>query len=221
MKDPDKGEWDRELKDYVDRGDGTIPSWVRCPGDNDSPVGPGPFDDINDIDDHTHRDEGDHTDREIFALQTLAERECQPDPPYRITYYSDAVELDESAGYRGSANEVRAPVKARYANLLSSELPSGRHAPVIDIDLPCRLVPSRTPGHWHLYIDKMMPWWRYRLLLKALVIAGVVEPGYYRASVSRRMTFVRWSLISEWHRSPNAKAIALADLLKLNEDLHR
>lgn len=36
-----------------------------------------------------------------------------------------------------------------------------------------------------------MVWWRYRLLLKAMVVAGIVERGYYRASVKRKATFLR------------------------------
>lgn len=79
----------------------------------------------------------------------------------------------------------------RDANLVSSLLPNGNHAPVIDIDLPCRLVASKTPGHFHLYIDKEMTWGQYSNLLDALKYAGVVEPNYVTVSKKRRMTNVR------------------------------
>lgn len=42
-----------------------------------------------------------------------------------------------------------------------------------------------------VYIEKPMSWFRYRVMLRAMVFAGVVEPGYYRASVARRGTHLR------------------------------
>ena len=32
----------------------------------------------------------------------------------------------------------------------------GMHKPVLDIDMPVRVEPSSTPGHFHLYIDRAM-----------------------------------------------------------------
>lgn len=79
------------------------------------------------------------------------------------------------------------------ANLVSSRLDQeGKfHMPVIDLDLPASLVPSTTEGHFHLYIDKEMPWPQYLKLLKALASAGIIERGYYRASKKRKATYVR------------------------------
>lgn len=77
------------------------------------------------------------------------------------------------------------------ANLVSSLLDDGRHAPALDIDLPCELRPSSTQGHYHLLIERPMSWRSYRRLLRALKRAGIIEPGYYRASLERRQTFLR------------------------------
>lgn len=65
------------------------------------------------------------------------------------------------------------------------------HKPVIDIDIPVRLIPSTTPGHSHLYIDHPISWDIYENLLIALTQAGVVEEGYLRAAMQRGETFVR------------------------------
>jgi hypothetical protein len=70
------------------------------------------------------------------------------------------------------------------------------HMPAIDIDLPIRVVPSSTLGHFHLYIDKPMSWRKYKRVLRALTAAGVVEKGYYKASVSRKATHLRLP----WHK---------------------
>lgn len=65
------------------------------------------------------------------------------------------------------------------------------HKVVIDLDLPAKLLPSSTEGHFHLYIDHEIPWTKYRNLLRALAEAGLIEPGYLGASEDRGYTAVR------------------------------
>jgi len=65
------------------------------------------------------------------------------------------------------------------------------HNVVIDLDLPAALLPSSTPGHFHLFIDKPMTWPVYATLLEALSAAGLVEHGYVSASLTRQHTAVR------------------------------
>lgn len=94
-------------------------------------------------------------------------------------------------GYDTRSEEIRRPAPINESDVISSELPDGRHAPCIDVDVKALLLPSSTPGHGHLYIEKPMSWFRYRVMLRAMVFAGVVEPGYYRAGVARRGTHLR------------------------------
>jgi hypothetical protein len=77
------------------------------------------------------------------------------------------------------------------ANLISSLLENGMHAPAIDIDLPAHLVPSSTPGHFHLYFDKEMPWKDYEKLLKVMADVGLVEKGFYSQAVKFQQTYLR------------------------------
>lgn len=78
------------------------------------------------------------------------------------------------------------------ANLVGSLTDQGNHMPVIDIDrIGVRVVESTTPGNFHLYIDKPMPWFKYQDLLVVLADCGIVEDGYLRASMDRKATFVR------------------------------
>lgn len=65
------------------------------------------------------------------------------------------------------------------------------HAPVLDFDYPIKLIPSRTPGHFHLYIDKHVPWEKYKNLLKAMAEAGIIEGGYADASIRAGFSAVR------------------------------
>lgn len=89
--------------------------------------------------------------------------------------------------------EVRAECKAEDAQVVSSELDEqrGMHTPMLDVDIPMRLVESSTPGHSHLYFDVVMPWRKYRRLLKALAKAGIIEQNYYKVSVKRKGTHLR------------------------------
>lgn len=65
------------------------------------------------------------------------------------------------------------------------------HKPILDIDLPVVVLPSSTPGHHHLYIDKAMTWEQYFDILTALATAGVIEEGYLNAAERRLHTAVR------------------------------
>lgn len=65
------------------------------------------------------------------------------------------------------------------------------HYPVIDMDVPCELIPSSQLGHSHLYINKSVPYGTYKNLLRALVDAGIVEEGYYLAFVHNGFTSAR------------------------------
>ena len=79
------------------------------------------------------------------------------------------------------------------AQLISSEIVGmpDWHTPMLDIDLPARLVPSSTEGNFHLYIDAPMKWGTYLKLLKALAETGIIQKGYYEASVARKATTLR------------------------------
>lgn len=66
-----------------------------------------------------------------------------------------------------------------------------RHKPLLDIDVPCKLVASTTPGHYHLYINYELDWPQYVHLLYVLADVGIIEEGYMQASVKRGYSAVR------------------------------
>lgn len=77
------------------------------------------------------------------------------------------------------------------ANLVSSELPNGLHAPVIDLDFEVHLLPSSTPGKYHLYIDKHITWEQYESLLTGFYMAGLIEAGWYNNALQDKRTYLR------------------------------
>jgi hypothetical protein len=79
------------------------------------------------------------------------------------------------------------------------------HKPILDIDFGAQLIPSSTPGHFHLYLDKAMSWYQYKKLLSALRQAGIIEPGYQQASVNRGYSAVRLPWIDK-PKTPPAPA---------------
>jgi hypothetical protein len=102
--------------------------------------------------------------------------------------------LDWSAGDYEGDNRVQPDDDIYTANVVTSAVKGvflPNHRPVLDIDVPAYLVPSTTPGHSHLYIDKEMSWSQYARLLNVLVDAGIIEEGYLGASLARGDTTVR------------------------------
>ena len=76
-------------------------------------------------------------------------------------------------------------------NLIISLTEDGKHLPVLDIDVPHKLVPSSTAGHAHLYVDVECDWDDYVAFLEAAAKIGLIEEGYYKASKHRGFTAVR------------------------------
>lgn len=83
--------------------------------------------------------------------------------------------------------------RVRDSNLIGSLVPTtGKHKPVLDLDFACRLLPSKTEGHYHLYLDGIdLEWDEYVEVLTVLAKVGILEQGYVNASVERGMTRVR------------------------------
>jgi hypothetical protein len=75
--------------------------------------------------------------------------------------------------------------------------PTNTHKLMIDIDVPAYLLPSSTPGHSHLYIDKDMDKEEWLALLIALRNAGIIESGYVGASIQRGYTALRLPWVSK------------------------
>lgn len=74
----------------------------------------------------------------------------------------------------------------------------GWHAPVIDLDLPCHYEPSTTPGHGHLYVNRVMPWADVVKLLDVMTEVGIVQQGFRDAAIKRGYAAVR----TPWTRKP-------------------
>lgn len=77
------------------------------------------------------------------------------------------------------------------------------HRPIFDVDFPVAAIPSSTPGHFHLYLDKELTWHQYSRLLAVLSDVGIIESGYRQASEARGFTSVRMPSVK---KSPAAVA---------------
>ncbi len=103
---------------------------------------------------------------------------------YKPSVASDYKKVDKSLSK--NANLVASCV-GDSLNIESSTM----HAPVLDLDFPATLVPSSTPGHFHLYLDKLLNHEQYMKLLDVLAEVGILEEGYVDASKKRGFTSVR------------------------------
>jgi hypothetical protein len=103
--------------------------------------------------------------------------------------------------YEGSALRLSLPWKTGKALALAEALEAAglgvvgvSRAPEtvgVLMAAPAFVIPSTTPGHGHLYVDKAMTWETYQTLLNQLVDLEVLEPGYVGASEERGWTCVR------------------------------
>jgi hypothetical protein len=97
--------------------------------------------------------------------------------------------------YRDRYSRERSPVAEKdrnKANLVGSLLPTGDHGPAIDLDFPCRLIPSRSQGHFHLYLERPVAWEKYLDILKTLHAAELINGGFYKLALKYKQTFLRF-----------------------------
>lgn len=67
----------------------------------------------------------------------------------------------------------------------------GFHRPVIDFDFPCELIPSSTPGHFHLYIGRSLSWENYVELLNVMLKCSLIQRGWYDSAIREGQSIVR------------------------------
>jgi hypothetical protein len=114
-----------------------------------------------------------------------------------------------TSDYGPDRDVVQMRIGPQSANLVGSLCKDMMHRVAVDIDfdvadriceildmlelkdLPFMLVPSTTSGHWHLYVDKPMPWDEYEDLLARMVKLQIISAEYFGMSVQREMTRLR------------------------------
>jgi hypothetical protein len=119
--------------------------------------------------------------------------EIDPTVPHVLPLEGQLLQIAVMGDYDSATGRYDTSDSER-ATVITSEVDAPgprRHRPILDIDFPAQLVPSTTPGHFHLYLDVEVPHEAYMILLDALSAAGIIEPGYARASKARGHTDAR------------------------------
>lgn len=103
------------------------------------------------------------------------------------------VEKFDSKSDEDSAIPVPPVSDLTVANVVTSRLKTSEnlHRPALDIDIPSYLIRSTTEGHHHLYIDKVITWNEYKMLLITMAAIGILDDGYVAASIARGHTTLR------------------------------
>lgn len=103
--------------------------------------------------------------------------------------------VEQWNNYEEINEEILEVADLEEANIITSEVAygpnRGTHKVLLDIDMPVKILPSSTEGHFHLFIDKELDTGVYFDLVEAFVKAGIVEDGYLAASAERGYTAVR------------------------------
>jgi hypothetical protein len=93
------------------------------------------------------------------------------------------------------ANIITSEISEKGRMLGETPLPFAQahvmHAPVLDLDIPHRYVPSSTPGHGHLYLDIEVQWNDYVEWLTLSANLGILEGGWVDAAINQGFTAVR------------------------------
>lgn len=116
--------------------------------------------------------------------------------PKRLHLWSSSVDnptppTNPNDSYAAKPQEVIFECAPAAANLVTSDVGEGMHAPVIDFDIPIKAVPSSQMGHWHLYIESTCTAEEHFEILDTLAKAGFVEQGYADASRKKGFSAVR------------------------------
>lgn len=124
------------------------------------------------------------------------------------TVRTDLLSYDEAFAYRAPNEAVKErDATVDEANIITSidgDSFGMYHRPVIDIDFESALIPSSTPGHYHLYIDKLIPSQDYFDLLDALAKVEIVQPAVAKYARERGYSAVRLPWISKDSGRDNA-----------------
>lgn len=85
------------------------------------------------------------------------------------------------------------PVIDGQGSLITSEVKgkNNLHVPTLDIDYPVIVIPSSTPGHNHLFIEKEIRKQEYMALLAILAEVGIIQKGFAEYSIKRGYSSVR------------------------------
>ena len=154
---------------------------------------PGRMDIHIDLDSHTSNFAG----REFNNLNLPTE--LNPYPPFieRLrTFFSHTVQ-DQSLGYVGDAEDYDGILYDESEtdmppNLMSSQIKgSTSHYLILDIDHPAWLVPSSTPGHSHLFIDKKVKSEAFKDIIESLHSGGLLADGNMRQLYAYGSQFLR------------------------------
>lgn len=129
----------------------------------------------------------------LVHVENMSEGDSDEDGPTQARAETRTVteNLDAAMVLTSDTGRMSLPRYRHVDGALSRFEVEPLHRPVLDLDMPCTLLPSSTPGHHHLLIDSPMPWSTYLDLLRALVAAGLVESGYVGAAEERGHTGVR------------------------------
>lgn len=106
----------------------------------------------------------------------------------RQSYNSDTLDGDSS-----ESNNIGKALVWVDPNgpLYGSALGDGWHAPIFDLDMPHILVPSKTEGHSHLYVNKKVKHDDLYAVLCALRDAGLTGEGNVVQFEEHGMMFAR------------------------------
>ena len=116
--------------------------------------------------------------------------------------YTHMTDLEEAMHY---GRKPECAVQWSKANLIGSMTINGTHKPVFDVDNGLEnatmvamafgnratILPSRTLGHYHVYVDTEFSWDMCKLFLNHFSSIGVIDGQWAQACIRQEQMYVR------------------------------
>lgn len=133
---------------------------------------------------------------DIPSYSITDEREGHVHPVRQLAHFAQGEELARfDAAARKYGQHIMPIDEAHPANCVISGAPDGpysMHGPILDDDGGLfRVVPSRTPGHQHVYVNKSIPWAKFERLLRVLADCELIDRSWAELSIQQGTATLR------------------------------
>lgn len=125
--------------------------------------------------------------------------------------YSEGVDIQDTTGETNDSDafgyvlDEDHLLEGREVNVVSSKIVGkNRHKILLDLDFDAALIPTSTPGHFHLYIDKTLTPTEYEEFLNVCLSIGLIAGGNMNQWNNHQKQYLRLPHVRKGGPKPKA-----------------
>lgn len=132
------------------------------------------------------------TPQQIESMEKAVDEAIMARTPYFQKTLNDPVTYEERKKAKMEECDLdRANLIGSLQDMDPNEDEGAMHLPIFDFDYPIAVVPSSTPGHYHLYLSKPLEWGTYKLLLQAFAQHNLLQHAWVNRAITDRTAALR------------------------------